>query len=82
MPYIIDGSHRAAAKELQAQKKGLGNPIIKAYQLNSIQTMECMLHDAHRMFYKMHCNINKLIYLIRQGINIESDEVIDNLYKI
>lgn len=80
--FIIDGSHRAAAKELQAQKNGLENPIIKAYQLNSIQTMECMLHDVHRMFYKMHCNINKLNYLTKQGINIESDEVIGNLYEI
>lgn len=80
--FIIDGSHRAAAKELQAQKNGLENPMIRAYKLNSIQTMECMLHDVHRMFYKMHFNINKLNYLIKQGINIESDEVIDNLYEI
>ncbi|RTR28186.1 hypothetical protein EKG37_17960 [Robertmurraya yapensis] len=80
--FIIDGSHRAAAKDFQARKKGINNPLIKSVILDSNQTMEAMFHNVHRLLYKMHSNLNHLKFLYEKGLSIESDEVLADLYSI
>lgn len=80
--FIIDGNHRAVAKEQQAHRKGIKDPAFKAIQLNVEQTIEVLIHDVFRVLYKIHSNVNRLKYLDGKGINVESEEVMASLFKI